>query len=91
MKLQDSNKLSINSYLKAAKYYNVNHLVTLQHSKDSIKHINLEDYIRFIKVGGGEMIFRILNFCRMKDVFHNGGQPFSLSFKDPLLVLNGFS
>ena len=34
MKLEDSNKISVKSYLKAAKYYNVNYLVTLQHSKD---------------------------------------------------------
>ena len=46
MKLEDTNKMSIKSYLKAAKYYNVNHLITLQHSKD-------REYIRFIKVGGG--------------------------------------
>lgn len=36
------------------------------------------------------MIFRIINYCCMRDVLHNGGQPFSLSFKDPLTVLNGF-
>lgn len=36
------------------------------------------------------MTFRIVNYCRMKDVLHNGGQPFSFSFKDPLTVLNGF-
>ena len=36
------------------------------------------------------MKFRIINYCRMKDVLHNGGQPFSFSFKDPLAVLNGF-
>ena len=37
------------------------------------------------------MIFRIVNFCRMKDVLHEGGQPFSYSFKDPLVVLNNFT
>jgi hypothetical protein len=46
MKLEDSNKMSVKSYLKAAKYYNVNHLVTLQ-------SMNGREYIRFIKVGGG--------------------------------------
>jgi hypothetical protein len=50
----------------------------------------LENYIRFIKIGGGEMTFRIVNFCRMKEVIRNGGQPFSFTFKDPLLVLNNF-
>lgn len=34
MKLEDSNKLNVKSYLKAAKYYNVNHLIALQHSND---------------------------------------------------------
>ncbi len=33
MKLEDSNKLSIKSYLKAAKYYEVTHLVAFQQSK----------------------------------------------------------
>lgn len=75
--------MSIKSYLKAAKYYHVNHLVTLQHSKD-------KEFIRFIKVGGGEMTFRIINYCRMRDVLKNGVQPFSYSFKQSLLVLNGF-
>lgn len=37
------------------------------------------------------MAFRIINYCRMKDVINNGGQPFSISFKDPLVVLNNFS
>ena len=76
--------MNVKSYLKAAKYYNVNHLVTLQHS-------NGKDFVRFIKVGGGEMTFRIVNFCRMKDVLHHGGQPFCYSFKESLLVLNGFN
>ena len=44
-----------------------------------------------MKVGGGEMIFRIINFCRMRDVLHAGGQPFSFAFKDPLVVVSGFS
>jgi hypothetical protein len=43
-----------------------------------------------VKVGGGEMTFRIVNYCRMRDVLHNGGQPFSFAFKDPLVVLQGF-
>lgn len=84
MKLEDSNKMNVKSYLKAAKYYNVNHLIALQHSND-------REYIRFIKVGGGEMTFRIVNFARMKDVLKNGGQQFSYSFKEALLVLNGFN
>lgn len=75
--------MSIKSYLKAAKYYNVNHLVAIQ-------NLNNREYIRFIKVGGGEMTFRIVNFSRMRDVLKNGGQPFSYSFKESLLVLNGF-
>ena len=83
MKLEDTNKLNVKSYLKAAKYYNVNHLIALQHSND-------REYIRFIKVGGGEMTFRIVNFARMKEVLKHGGQQFSYSFKEALLVLNGF-
>ena len=27
----------------------------------------------------------------MKDVLHHGGQPFSMTFKNPLSILNGFS
>lgn len=46
--------------------------------------------MRILKLGGGEMVFRIVNYCRMKDVIHNGGQQFSFGFKDPLTVLNGF-
>jgi hypothetical protein len=76
--------MSVKSYLKAAKYYNVNHLIALQHAHD-------KEYIRFIKVGGGEMTFRIVNFSRMTDVLKNGGQQFSYSFKESLLVLNGFN
>ena len=52
---------------------------------------NLENYLRIIKMGGGEMRFRIVNYCRMKDVLKEGGQPFSFSFKNPLAVMNGFS
>lgn len=37
------------------------------------------------------MTFRIVNFSRMRDVLKNGGQPFSYSFKESLLVLNGFN
>jgi hypothetical protein len=37
------------------------------------------------------MTFRIMNYCRMKDVLQNGGQPFSLTFRDPLVILNNFS
>lgn len=36
------------------------------------------------------MTFRIVNFARMKEVLKNGGQQFSYSFKEALLVLNGF-
>lgn len=75
--------MNVKSYLKAAKYYNVNHLIALQ-------HLNDREYIRFIKVGGGEMTFRIVNFARMKEVLKCGGQPFSPSFHECLLVLNGF-
>jgi hypothetical protein len=75
--------MNVKSYLKAAKYYNVNHLIALQHSND-------KEYARFIKVGGGEMLFRVVNYSRMKDVLKNGGQQFSYSFKEALLVLNGF-
>ena len=53
--------------------------------------INTEIFARFIKVGGGEMLFRVINYCRMKEVFSNGGQPFSFSFKEPLIVLNNFA
>jgi hypothetical protein len=35
MKLEDNNKLSIKTYLKAARYYNVTHLVAVQSSKES--------------------------------------------------------
>jgi hypothetical protein len=34
MKLEDNNKLSIKTYLKAARYYNVTHLVAVQSSKE---------------------------------------------------------
>ena len=37
------------------------------------------------------MRFRVINYCRMKDVFHNGGQPFSFTFKNPLGIMTGFS
>lgn len=36
------------------------------------------------------MRFRISSYCRMKDVLHNGGQPFSFTFKHPLAVMSGF-
>jgi hypothetical protein len=34
MKLEDNNKLGIKTYLKAARYYNVTHLVAIQSSKE---------------------------------------------------------
>jgi len=69
----------------------VTHLVVLQNKKESILKIDLENYLRVIKVGQGEMTFRIINYCRMKEVLHHGGQPFSFSFKDPLVILNNFN
>jgi len=39
MKLEDSNNLAIQSYLKAAKHYKVTHLVAFQQSKESIKKL----------------------------------------------------
>lgn len=44
-----------------------------------------------IKLGGGEMLFRVMNYCRMKDVLSNGGHPFNLSFQEPLVVLSNFT
>ena len=35
MKLEDSNKLAIKSYLKAAKYYEVTNLIAFQEQKES--------------------------------------------------------
>jgi hypothetical protein len=35
MKLEDNNKLNIKTYIKAARYYNVTHLVALQHRDES--------------------------------------------------------
>lgn len=35
MKLEDSNKLAIKSYLKAAKYYEVTNLIAFQQQKES--------------------------------------------------------
>jgi hypothetical protein len=40
MKLEDNNKLSIKTYLKAARYYNVTHLAALQSSKESTFSLN---------------------------------------------------
>jgi hypothetical protein len=34
MKLEDNNKISLKTYLKAARYYNVTHLVAIQSSKE---------------------------------------------------------
>lgn len=53
MNLEDSNKLAIKSYLKAAKYYSVTHLLAFQQSKQSIKLTDTETFLRLIKVGGG--------------------------------------
>ena len=35
MNLEDSNKLAIKSYLKAARYYEITHLIAFQQSKQS--------------------------------------------------------
>jgi len=32
MKLEDNSKIDLKTYLKSAKYYNVTHLVALQHN-----------------------------------------------------------
>jgi hypothetical protein len=90
MKLDDSSKVNFKTFLKASKVYNVTHVVALQHAKNSMIFFIPENFLRIVKLGGGEMTFRIINYCCMRDVLHNGGQPFSLSFKDPLTVLNGF-
>lgn len=37
------------------------------------------------------MAFRLINYCRMKDILHNGGQPFSFTFKDPLVIISNFN
>jgi ribosome biogenesis protein SSF1/2 len=91
MKLEDNTNTKFNTYIKAAKFYNVTHLVAFQNSKNSIFVYNLGDYLRIMKIGAGEMIFRLMSYCRMKDVLHHGGQPFSLAFKDPLVIVSNFS
>jgi hypothetical protein len=35
MKLEDSTKIDLKSYLKTARFYNVTHLVALQHNNSS--------------------------------------------------------
>ena len=40
MKLEDSNKIPIRTYLKTAKVYNVTHLVALQNNNKSILSFN---------------------------------------------------
>lgn len=47
--------------------------------------------MRILKIGAGEITFRLMNYCRMKDVLHNGGQPFSFTFKDPLVIVSNFN
>ena len=37
------------------------------------------------------MIFRVINYCRMKDVFKRSGQSFNFSLNEPLIVLNNFA
>lgn len=37
------------------------------------------------------MLFRVLNYCRMKDVFKKSGQSFNFSLNEPLIVLNHFA
>ena len=37
------------------------------------------------------MTFRLMNYCNMKNILEDGGQPFSMSFKEPLVVLNSFT
>ena len=53
MKLEDANKLAIKSYIKAARYYRVTHLIAFQQSNQSIIFAYTGTYARFIKVGGG--------------------------------------
>jgi hypothetical protein len=86
LKLENSAKNSVNSYLKAAKHYKVSHLCAFSQSKEQNK-----TFLRIIQVGGGEMRFRVINYCRMRDVVKNGGVPFSLAFKEPLLVMSNFN
>lgn len=90
MKLESTRKMSVKSYYKAAKYYNVTHLLALQRASNSKSNFILENYLRIVKVGAGEMTFRIVNYCRMRDVLQHGGAPFNLGFKNALLVLNHF-
>lgn len=37
------------------------------------------------------MIFRVINYCRMKEVLLHKGAPFSFSINEPLIVLNNFT
>jgi hypothetical protein len=52
-----------------------------------------ESYVRFITVKGPLLTFRILNYCRAKDIRNNvsSSLPFIRDVNSPLLVLNNFN
>ena len=59
MKLEDSKKANLRTYLRAAKYYFVTHLLGFQQR-------NEKTIFRIIKINGGEMRFKVLKYCGMK-------------------------
>lgn len=64
MKLEDSKKLRLKAYVRSARYYGVSHLICF-HS------YSLRNYVRFIKLGGPIVAFRIINYATYKDVQQN--------------------
>ena len=93
MNLQDNSNLKLSSYVRAAKYYKVTHLVSFHNKNNSKSKFISGNFVRFIKMGGGVLTFKIINFCRSKDILNNikMSQSFLRESNSPLLVLNNFN
>jgi hypothetical protein len=93
MRLEDSSKLKLKDYVKSARQYGVTHMVAYHRYKTSISSNNEGSYVRFITVKGPVLTFRILNYCRSKDIRSNvsNSLPFIKDINSPLLVLNNFN
>ena len=93
MKLEDSSKLKLKEFVKSARQFGVSHLVAYHRYKTSTKCYDAECYVRFIAVKGPLITFRILNYCRAKDILNNvnNSLPFMNDVNSPLLVLNNFN
>lgn len=87
IKFQESDKVKIKDYLKAASAYDISHFFIFTSTEKN-------NYLRLVKLPEGPTItFKILKYSTRKDVISSAERPknFSRNFSAPLLIINGFN